>query len=124
LRAIELRPGANGAVIAAREANAVDLVEAEQADAAMLRADAKSTSVAPVQAISNDERLSFRQYFVDPTVQKGADLGRDAEFLLDFACETALRGLAGLEPAAGQFPFPALVLQQRDPAALLEHAFY
>jgi hypothetical protein len=55
-------------VIAPRERNSIDLIEAEETDSAMFFADANVTLVASVQAVGHDHHFSFWEYLVDPAV--------------------------------------------------------
>ena len=84
-------------MVAAREGDPVDLVEAEEANPAMFFADPKTTLVASVQAVSHDDHVSLWEHLVDPTVEERSDLDGDPELLANFPREAAFRGLPGLE---------------------------
>jgi hypothetical protein len=120
----KMSPCADVTVVAAREGDPVDLVDAEEANPAMFFADPKTTLVASVQAVSHDDHVSLWEHLVDPTVEERSDLDGDPELLVNFPSEAALRGLPGLQPPSREFPLAALILQQNDPAALIENALY
>jgi hypothetical protein len=120
----KMSPCMDGSVVAAREGDPVDLVDAEQADPAMFFTDAKITLVASAQAVGDDHHFSLWEHLVDPTVEESPDLDSDPELLANFPREAAFRGLPGLEPPSRQFPLSALILQQNNLAALVEDALY
>jgi hypothetical protein len=84
-------------VVAARQGNSVDFIDAEQADSPMFFADPKITLVASAQAVGHDDHFSFWEHLVDPTVEERSDLDGDPELLANFPREAAFRGLPGLE---------------------------
>jgi hypothetical protein len=67
--------------------------------------------------IAHDHHLATRPDLVHPAVEQldGGDI--DRQFLANLAHDAHRRGFAGLEPAAGQLPFLALVLEQDDAVA-------
>ncbi len=120
----KMSPCADGMVVAARQGNLVDLVDAEQADSAMFSADPKIALAASAQAVGHDDHFSFWEHLVDPTVEERSDLDGAPELLADFSREAAFQGLPGLEAPSRKFPLAALILQQNDAAALIENALY
>ncbi len=70
----KMSPCADGMVVAARQGNLVDLVDAEQADSAMFSADPKIALAASAQAVGHDDHFSFWEHRVDPTVEERSDL--------------------------------------------------
>jgi hypothetical protein len=97
-RTQKMSPCADGMVVAARQGNSVDFIDAEQADPAMFFADAKITLVASAQAVGDDHHFSLWEDLVDPTVEESPDLDSDPELLANFPREAGFRGLPGLEP--------------------------
>src|SRR5919109_1434300 len=80
-------PCADGAVVAARERNPVDLVDFEQANSAMFFADAKAADVAPAHTVGHNNHFSLWQHLVDPTVEERPDIDGDPELLVYFPRE-------------------------------------
>ena len=62
-------PSADGAVIAARERNPINFVEAEQADTTVFFTDTKCARVASMQAVGDDNHVPFREHLVHPAIQ-------------------------------------------------------
>jgi hypothetical protein len=116
-----MSPCANRTVVAAREGNPVDLVDAEVPDSPMFFADPKITLVAPAQAVGHHDHFSFWERLVDPTVEERSDLDGDPELLANFPRKAAFQGLPGLELPARKFPLSAPILQQNHLAALIEN---
>jgi hypothetical protein len=97
-----ISPCADGAVVAVREGDPLDLVETEQADSAMFLADAKAAFAASAQPVCHDDDLSLRDYLVDPAIEEGTNLYGNPELLPDLTREACFRGFSGLEPPSWQ----------------------
>jgi hypothetical protein len=97
-RTQKMSPCMDGSVVAAREGDPVDLVDAEQADSPMFFADSEIAPVLSAQAVGHDDHFSLWEHLVDPTVKERPDLDGDSELLVNFPREAAFRGLLGLEP--------------------------
>jgi hypothetical protein len=94
----QMSPCMDGSMVAAREGDSVDLVDAEQADSPMFFADAKINLVASAQAVGHDDHFSLWEHLVDPTVKERPDLDGDPELLANFPREAAFWGFPGIEP--------------------------
>jgi hypothetical protein len=101
--------------IALRHGQIGKLLDGEIAEPPMLAADAQGSGVQPPDAISEDLHLSSRHHFVEPGLQGIFDRNIGTQLLGDLADDAGLRVLSRLEPAAWQFPFTPLVLQENDP---------
>jgi hypothetical protein len=115
---------ADGAAVAARQRNAVDVVKTEQTDSAMFFADAVFARVTPEQAVSDDDYLSLRKHLIDPAIEEWPGLDTNPELLADLTHQASLGRFSRLEPASLQFPFTALVLQQHNLAAVAQNSLY
>ncbi len=96
----------------------------EQADFLMLGADLDLVMAVEPAAIGDDHHFLAGQHFEVPAIDDAGHLDIESEFLLDLARHADGRVLARFQPAAGQFPFVALVLQQHHGAVDQQHALH